>query len=136
MIDGKKYEASPHGRFYQPADYHGTSKSKQKKKHTFGPKTQWIINKGMQYDVFLAGEKQKLIDDNGIFSLQDNCADIFGVNGERIAFFPAPPQGTVEWHGYPILSEEEKLTDDMIDSFYKKQIVDFTIYKRILERKI
>lgn len=140
MIDGKKYGPTAEGWYYQPACYHGkVSKSTNKKalkRIKYEDKSPWILDKSQQFDVFLEGVKGKFIDNKNMFSVLDNCDVVMGIEGERIALFPVPPKGTVDWHGYPILSKEEKLTDDIMDKFFKAKAIDFTKYSRMLRRDL
>ncbi len=142
MIDGKKYGPTENGWYYQPADYHGkvskvqSKKGKKAKEKEYENKTHWVLNKGQQYDVFLEGEKGKFMDTKNMFSVLDNCNVVMGEDDERIALFPVPPAGTVDWHGYPITSKEEKLTSEIMDKFFKAKAVNFTVYLRMLRRDL
>lgn len=141
MVDGKKYGPTVGGRYYQPADYHGKVKDNNKKgrkakNKEHEVKTHWVRTKSEQYDVFIEGENNEFIDVHGIFSLLDDCNEIMGDNEERLAFFPTPPAGTIDWHGYPIPSTEDKLTDEMIDKFLEKQKVGSANYSRLLRRDL
>lgn len=90
MVDGKKYGPSLGNKYYQPAGYHNPvkkvhNKGRKAKKAEHEDKTHWILNKSQQYDVFLEGESNDFIDQSGIFSLLDNCNEILGQDGERLA---------------------------------------------------
>lgn len=141
-MDGKKYGPTSNGWYYQPAGYHPkVSKPKNKKgdkdkESEHENKSSWILDKSQQYDVFLEGEKGEFMDNSNMFSVLDNCNVVMGTDGERIALFPVPPEGTVDWHGYPILSKEEKLTSEIMDKFYKAKVINFTIYSRMLRRDL
>lgn len=142
MVDGKKYGPSPANRYYQPANYHNPVRGVQKrgrkaKEAEHEDKTHWQLNKSQQYDVFLEGESNDFIDENGIFSLLEDCNEILGQDGERLAIFETPMNAHDAWHGYPFFSkDEEKLTDDMIDKFIAKEKISLGIYSRLLARKI
>lgn len=142
MIDGKKYGPTDNGWYYQPADYHGKVSKAQSKKGNKAKekehenKTHWVLNKSQQYDAFLEGEKGKFMDTKNMFSVLDNCNVVMGEDEERIALFPVPPTGTVDWHGYPITSKEEKLTSEIMDKFFKAKAVNFTVYLRMLRRDL
>lgn len=143
MVDGKKFGPSPKKEwYYQPADYHNPVKVLKKKGHKaketeHADKSHWALNKSNQYDVFLEGELNDFIDSNGIFSLLDNCNEILGQDGERLAIFETPSNCIDPWHGYPFFSkDEDKLTDDMIDKFKEKGKVSVANYSRLLSRKI
>lgn len=100
-------------------------------------KSHWRLNRSQQYDVFLEGESNDFIDQSGIFSLLDNCDEILGQDGERLAIFETPMNADDAWHGYPFFSkDEDKLTDDMVDKFKEKKKISIAIYSRLLARKI
>ena len=142
MIDGKRYGPTSNGWYYKPLDYHGkVSKEKSKKgrktkEAEHKDKSPWILDKSQQYDVFLEGVKGMFMDSKNMFSVLDNSNVIMGVEKERIALFPVPPAGTVDWHGYPVSSKEEKLTNEIMDLFYKAKAINYTIYSRMLRRDL
>lgn len=142
MIDGKKYGPTDNGWYYQPADYHGKvnkpkcKKGRKAKEEEHEYKTHWILTKSQQYDVFLEGEKGDYMDSDNMISVLDNCNVVMGEDGERIALFPVPPKGTVDWHGYPIASKEEKLTSELMDKLFKGNAINFTIYSRMQRRDL
>lgn len=142
MIDGKRYGPTGNGWYYQPADYHGkvsktqSKKGKKAKEKEHDDKTHWVLNKSQQYDVFLEGIGGKFMDSKNMFSVLDNCNVVMGEDGERIALFPVPPKGTVDWHGYPVLSEEKKLTDEIMDKFWKAKAITIDVYSRMLRRDL
>lgn len=142
MADGKKFGPSPGNRYYQPAGYHNSvkgvpKKGRKAKKAEHEDKTHWQINMSQQYDVFLEGETSDFIDDSGIFSLLDDCNEILGQDGERLAIFETPKNANEAWHGYPFFSkDEDKLTDEMVDKFKEKEKISFANYTRLLARKI
>lgn len=142
MIDGKRYGPTTNGWYYKPLDYHGkvsktqNKKGKKAKESEHEDKSPWILSKSQQYDVFLEGVQGKFMDTNNMFSVLDNCNVVMGKDKERIALFPVPPVGTVDWHGYPILSKEEKLTNEIIDMFFKAGAINFTIYSRMQRRDL
>lgn len=142
MIDGKRYGPTENGWFYQPADYHGKVSKAQNKRGRKAKvkehenKTHWVLTKSQQYDAFLEGEKGKFMDSKNMFSVLDNCDVVMGIDGERIAFFPVPPKGTVDWHGYPVSSEEQKLTNEIMDKFFKAKVITLAKYSHMLRREL
>ena len=142
MIDGKKYGPTSKGWYYQPADYHGklskakSRKWKKAKASAHDDKTHWVLTKSQQYDAFLEGESGEFMDSNNMFSVLDNCNVVMGEDNERIALFPVPPAGTVDWHGYPIFSKDEKLTSDIMDKFFNAKAINYTVYSRMLRRDL
>lgn len=142
MIDGKRYGPTTEGWYYQPADYHGkvgktrVKKRKKGKEQEHENKTRWILNKSQQYDVFLEGVKGQFMDKKNMFSVLDDCKVVMGEENERIALFPVPPTGTVDWHGYPVSSEEEKLTNEIMDKFLKAKVISVVTYSRMLRRDL
>lgn len=142
MIDGKRYGPTDNGWYYQPADYHGkvskaqSKKGKKAKEKVHDDKTHWVLTKSQQYDAFLEGVFGEFMDNKNMFSVLDNCNVVMGEDGERIALFPVPPKGTVDWHGYPVSSEEKKLTDEIMDKFWKAKAITIDVYSRMLRRDI
>lgn len=141
MVDGKRYGPTGNGWYYQPADYHGkvktqSKKGKKAKEKEHENKTHWVLNKSQQYDAFLEGVGGKFMDSKNMFSVLDNCNVVMGEDGERIALFPVPPKGTVDWHGYPVTSKEEKLTDEIMDKFLNGKAINYTVYSRMLRRDL
>lgn len=142
MIDGRRYGPTEEGWFYQPANYHGkiskaqSRKGKKNKEQKHEDKTHWILSKSKQYDVFQEGLKGKFMDKNNMFSVLDNCNVVMGEDDERIALFPVPPAGTVDWHGYPVSSGEEKLTNEIMDKFLKSNAITIATYSRMLRRDL
>ena len=142
MIDGKRYGPTDNGWYYQPADYHGkvskaqSKKGKKAKEKEHDDKTHWVLTKSQQYDAFLEGEKGKFMDSKNMFSVLDNCDVVMGIYGERIALFPVPPKGTVDWHGYPVSSEEQKLTNEIMDKFFEAKVITLAKYSHMLRREL
>lgn len=142
MIDGKKYGPTDNGWYYQPADYHRkvnkaqSKKGKKAKEKKHENKTHWLLTKSQQFDAFLEGVIGKFMNNKNMFSVLDNCNVVMGMEGERIALFPVPPQGTVDWHGYPVTSKEEKLTDEIMDKFLNGKVINYTVYSRMLRRDL
>lgn len=142
MVDGTRYGPTDNGWYYQPADYHGkvskvqSKKGKKAKIEEHENKTHWVLTKSQQYDAFLEGVFGKFMNSKNMFSVLDNCNVVMGVGGERIALFPVPPKGTVNWHGYPVTSKEEKLTDEIMDKFFLGKVINYTVYLRMLRRDL
>lgn len=73
-------------------------------------KTRWDIEEGEEYSVFSeSNEPYWYCNENGcLFSLIDNCSEVLGENGERIAKFPDDRNAQEPWHGYPVCTEEKQ----------------------------
>lgn len=142
MVDGEKYGPTANGWYYKPAGYHPkvsktpNKKGKKAKEKEHHDKSPWVLNKSQQYNVFLEGVKGSYMDCKNMFSVLDNCNVVMGIEGERIALFPVPPTGTVDWHGYPVTSKEEKLTNEIMDKFFNTKAITYSIYLRMLRRDI
>lgn len=142
MIDGNRYGPTANGWYYKPLVYHGKvvksnkRKGRKAKEAEHEDKSPWILDKSQQYDVFLEGVQGRFMDNENMFSVLDNCNVIMGVEKERIALFPVPPAGTVDWHGYPVSSKEEKLTNEIMDMFFNAKVIDFTMYSRMQRRDL
>lgn len=121
MVNGM-YGPTLFGHYYKPAYYHNARAKNPSKKGKKAKalkdnnvKTKWAIQQWEQYDVFRDADEGQWIDNikKGLFSFRDNGNKILGENGERLAFFPTPPNKIDAWHGYPVKSKE-LLDDDLI----------------------
>jgi hypothetical protein len=139
MVDGKRYGPTEKGRYYQPIKYHNpieekNKKGKKAKRKEHEDKTHWVLKMPEQYHVFLAGDKNELIDENGMYSVLDNCRVVFGENGQRIAFFWIPKDNN--WHGFPIFSWEKRISEKIANKMLKAGLINDSVRIRILDELI
>lgn len=99
-------------------------------------KNKWCLKRNEQYEVFrLADEGMwNNTDPDGMYSIVDNGREVLGLNGERIAFFPQPPNANDVWHGYP--KNNPQISDDLIEKWYVDGVVDGIVYKRLMGHKL
>lgn len=132
MIDGK-FGPTGTGHFYQPVSYHNP-KGRRKK-----GKTKWVLDQSQQYEVFQIAddaEQKLLINDQGLYGLLDEGEFVLGENDECLAFFPLPQNEMDSWHGYPVFSEKNGLTDDVFDEWLKNKAISELTYVRLMHKHI
>ncbi|HEY3388779.1 MAG TPA: hypothetical protein VGK38_04350 [Prolixibacteraceae bacterium] len=100
------YGPTLRGEFYfSKADHRRTAKEKSSK-------NRWALEEGEEYSVFLEANNPEPYwycnENNSLFSFVDDCNEILGQNGERIAKFPNDRNPNDPWHGYPVLTEEKQ----------------------------
>lgn len=118
------------GHYYRPASYHNRTAAHR------AEKAKWCLRKNEQYEVF------RLADDNhwenlnpdGLFSVVDNGKEIFGLLGERIAYFPKTQNADDPKHGYPVCNPQ--ISDALIEKWHKTNVIDDIFYKRLLRGAI
>lgn len=99
------------GHVYKPAPYHSYKAAKRK------DKTRWVDDANFEYSIFnLADvhtglpypENIKVIDKRwmnddgkGLYAILNQGKNLLGQTGERLAFFPIPPNAQDAWHALP-----------------------------------
>lgn len=114
------------GHYYKPAPYHNKTASRKDEKTT------WLLKQGEQFEVFrLADEGHWYAKKpSGLFSILENGKEVFGVNGERIAFFPSPRNSNDPWHGYPV--GPGYTPDDIADKWFRNNVIDRIQHNRLI----
>ena len=116
------YGPTSQGDFYiSKPDHRRTSKPKK-------GKTRWEIEEGEEFSVFSeSNEPYWYCNENEcLFSLIENCYEVLGENGERIAKFPNDRNKNEPWHGYPVLTEEKqnRPSSDLLDILEEGGYID------------
>lgn len=138
MINGR-YGPTKNDQYYKPAYYHNPVsaskvKGKKAKRQEHEVKTHWVLNQSEQYYVFVIGDENDLKDNNGIYSVLDNCNVVLGEDGQRIAIFETPRDNT--WHGYPIFSWEKPIDVRIVEKMNDIGLIGLTTKQRIICQKI
>lgn len=139
MVDGRRYGPTTNNRYYQPAYYHNPvetvhKKGKKAKQQEHEDKTHWILTKPQQFHVFKTGDENDIIDQRGIYSALNNCKEILGEDGQRLAIFETPRDEN--WHGYPIFSWEKPISEDIADKMVKAQMINIITKQKIIDGRI
>ena len=107
------YGPTSRGDFYLSKEDHRRTAKKKKEK------TRWEIDEGEEFSVFAESNEPYWYckQNKCLFSLIDNCTEVLGENGERIAKFPNDRNKQEPWHGYPVLTEkqENRPSSDLLD---------------------
>lgn len=116
--------------FYQPVVYHCRGAVKKNEK------SRWCLKRNEQYEVFRLADEGVWMDteSNGLYSIVDNGKEVLGKDNERIAFFPKPPNDAEPWHGYP--KSNSQISDELIETWYKNQVIDGIMYKRLMRHSL
>lgn len=123
------YGPTNRGDYYiSKADHRRTAKTKK-------GKTRWDIEEGQEFSVFQeTNEPYWYCNENEcLFSLIDNCSEVLGENGERIAKFPDDKNEDDPWHGYPVLTEQKqnRPSSELLDIIQEKGFVDIKVRMKI-----
>lgn len=124
-IDGK-YGPTAQNHYYQPARYHNRSSSKNEHK------SKWKLKESEQYEVFRVADEGRWIDsvNDGLYSILDDGKEVFGDNGERLAFFPTPPNANDTWHGYP--KDDKGISRDLVNAWKNTDVISKITQVRLL----
>lgn len=134
-----RYGPTTQNHYYQPANYH--NRIAEKNHH----KSKWILKENEQYEVFRVADENKWFversgnknikkSDKGLCSMLERGNEVFGENGEVLAFFPVPRNEIDSWHGYPIASHYVK--DTIFDFWFNTNQIDMITYKWLLRNRI
>lgn len=123
------YGPSSRGDFYlSKADHRRTAKTKK-------GKTKWEIEEGEEFSVFLETNEPYWYcsENNCLFALMDNCTEVLGENGERIAKFPNDRNKQDPWHGYPVMTQEKqnRPSSDLLDIIEESGSLDIKVRIKI-----
>lgn len=129
------------GHVYKPAPYHSYKAAKRK------DKTRWVDDANFEYSIFnLADvhtglpypENIKLIDKRwmnddgkGLYAILNQGKKLLGQTGERLAFFPIPPNAQDAWHGYP--TNSQYIGDELVEHWYSINVISKGIYRKLLK---
>jgi hypothetical protein len=117
---------------YQPAFYH--NKSAASNPH----KTRWKLRQSEQYEVFRIADEGEWIcvHNNALFSILDNGAEVLGEDDERLAIFRIPGNVNEPYHGFPFHSSKYTISEELLDMWEERQIIDLKIRVKIAKGKI
>ena len=117
------YGPTASGKYYLPNPVHNPTANPRKNK------TRWIISEPHQYCLFEEADLNNRIAPDGLLGLHiiEGKLQILGENGEKLGFFPTPPNADEAWHGYPVKSQ--RLSDDF-DEYFEEMLANNVILKR------
>lgn len=107
------------GHKYKSVFYHNKTAAVKKGKN------KWILKMNQQYEVFrIADEGIWFCNiNNGLFSILDSGKEVLGMRDERLAYFVRPNNELDPWHGYPILSSEDEISEELLDFWEENKII-------------
>ena len=132
MTDGK-FGPTGKGHYYQPVWYHNP-KARRKT-----GKTKWVLNQSEQYEVFQLSDDSDnriYVENEGLDGFLDEGEFVLGENEECLAFFPEPQNEDDPWHGYPVFSYIQGLSDDQFDVWHDNDLISDLTYQRLMHKHI
>jgi hypothetical protein len=80
-------------------------------------------------------------EDGNMWSVASSGEPAYGVDGERLAHFPAPVNENDSWHGFPFSRRgrnalKRRVPDDLLLDWRDKKRITFTDYNRILQGRM
>jgi len=129
---GRTYGPTTSGKHYLAVSYH------QRTARRNPDKSRWAINERCQFELFSFSDDNKLHfpDAAVLVGLFKNCEDTLGCDAERLAKFVAPPSGSTEWHGFPVLSAEFNFTEEFLDYLEGIKLIDRRTRNRLVKCSI
>jgi hypothetical protein len=117
---------------YKPVYYHNKSAKKNEDKN------KWCKKQNEQYEIFRIADENiwECSENSALFSIIDNGKEIFGSNEERLAIFRIPPNKIDDWHGYPFLSSEYQISEDLLDLWEANKVIDDRIRRKIAKGEL
>lgn len=101
-------------------------------------KTRWKVKEGEEYCIFkIANEFLPnwffCQENNCLFGLIDECDQVIGENGERLAKFPNDRNPNDSWHGYPVFSQESqnRPSSELLDYLEEMKVIPFHVRMKI-----
>ena len=90
-------------------------------------KTRWRIEEGEEFSVFsIANECCFYCNEaNAFFSIINKCQEILGMDGQRVAKFPAVLNASDPWHGYPVTTKEphNRPSSELLDRIQSHDLI-------------
>lgn len=101
-------------------------------------KTRWIIKEGEEYSVFKISNERWYYcsENNALYSLVDDCSQVLGENGERIAFYGERSNPSDPWHGYPIFAKKRIPSSKLLDKMVATKFISESTRIRIEKSKL
>ena len=116
-----------------PVTYHNKTAAKNKHKSKF------ILKINEQYEVFRVADEAFWIcsrNNSCLFSILDGGNEIFGTWDERLAYFERPQNNGDAWHGYPVLSSDIEISEELLDLWQSTNIISLKIRKKIAKGEL
>lgn len=127
--DGLRFGPTKSGKMYLCAKWHRGVGS-------LVHKTEWIVPEAEEYDIFCCADDGNWKDSPGNYWSVKDGGDPIGKNDERVAKFPVPQNSHDPWHGYPILTGEDKPPKMLIDLWEKSSRINRMLAKRMKKGKV
>jgi hypothetical protein len=90
-------------------------------------KTRWCIKEGEEFSVFsVANENYFFCNEaQALFSIIDDCQEVLGQNGQRVAKFPDIQNANDPWHGYPVTTKEKqnRPSSELLDKLQDEDLI-------------
>lgn len=112
-------------------------RKREKENHgiVFGPNGQGHVYKPVPYHSYKAAkrkDKTRWVDDaKGLYAILNQGKNLLGQTGERLAFFPIPPNAQDAWHGYP--TNSQYIGDELVEHWYSINVISKGIYRKLLK---
>lgn len=125
--NGTLYGPTATGKYYQPNPVHNASAAPRE------DKTRWCITESDQFCVFEEADNANRETEEGLLGMdiRNGKLEVLGMEGEKIAFFPATRNSSDPWHGYP---ETMARIGDSFDSFFIDMLDNNEISKSICKK--
>lgn len=125
MID-LQYGPTTSGKCYLAIHYHQPTSKKT-------GKSRWKVDGSVQFLIFSEADLNSQEDPRGsttYFGFFPNCSTKLGKDNERIAKFVGPAS-SINWHGYPIYSSEERFSEDFLNHLESTGKINNVVRRRI-----
>lgn len=118
--------------YYQPIHYHARTARQRPEKN------RWCLREGEQYEVFRVADEPwwQCFLNHCLFSIIDNGNTVLGMSGERLAKFPLPRNSSDPYHGFPILTDDDKPSPALLDLWEATGIITPHVRRKIEHSKI
>ena len=70
-------------------------------------------------------------DGKGLYAILNQGKNLLGQTGERLAFFPIPPNAQDAWHGYP--TNSQYIGDELVEHWYSINVISKGIYRKLFK---
>lgn len=118
--------------YYKPIHYHARTARQRSEKN------RWCLREGEQYEVFRIADDPwwECILNRCLFSIVNSGKTPVGMGGERLAKFPLPRNSSDPYHGFPILTDEDKPGPALLDLWESTGIIPYHVRMKIEHGKI
>lgn len=126
--NGLEFGPTKSGKIYLCANWHRGAGSAHHK-------TEWTITHSEEFKIFCCADDDNWKDDPGNYwSIKDG--EVIGKNEERVAKFPVPQNSHDPWHGYPVMTGDDKPPKPLIDLWEEKSYISRSLAKRMKKGKV